>query len=1394
MSVFVGDKELEPIGTESVTLKNWLGGWAGKVLIVYIGFVLLHVVYTFFRWGGEENAALISNVASLVLYFFPGVYAWRTSTNKELTPRSRHAWRFIAYGHAAYLAGAALWLYFESILGEQPFPSWADAGYLLYFPLMMVGLLMMVERMVSKEERIGFGLDLAIIMTGGTLVVWYFLLQPMIAAGDDDTLKTVLSVGYPVGDLVLLLGIVSIVLRRKTLAGHAAINLLLIGVVGNFIADFFFSYQSLQGTYQTGNWVDAVYTLACLPVVLGAHYSYLQGATGYAISSVPSKRAERSFLSLPYIAVLVSYAILITIEFYNEDLSHGIDIFVAAFLTLLVLARQFLFIRESWRASEAVNDLTDRIQGIYSAASDGIGVASFDGRFLEVNDACCEMTGYSREEFLSSIRYFDLLAEKCRSKANLAARSVAANGTAVEYEADFVRKDGTRFTALVTTYGVRSRTGETTSIAAIVHDITARKNMENRLREAEERWKLALRVNRDGIWDWDLANNTYYYSPRWREMFGFDADEEIVANTTEAGRFFHQDDRHLMEKISSAVKGGELPYFEIEFRHICKDGSYKWVRCRGEAIFDERSGKLTRVIGLNTDISERKRAESERAAIGAILKGASETSNLDELLDLIHRRVSDVIYAENFFVALYNKETKLFSMQFFLDKVDKKPPATTLEGTRSHFVFESGEAILLDETNTKQYEKEGKFRLVGSPPKYWLGVPLRTPNEVIGVLVVQSYDDAHRFESQDVDFLKAVGDQIAQAVERKLIEDRLRESSALLREAQRIAHVGSWEMDIASSKLKWSDELWQIFGLSPGEFDLSYDAFLSLLHQGDRESVKRAVDEALSSGSFSGLEHRIVQSDGTIRHLLANGELVRDEDGLPLKLIGSAQDITERKTAEMRMLLQTVALESAANGVVITDSSGTIEWVNPAFTTLTGYLPDEAIGSNPRILKSGKTQDDVYKNMWSAIAAGKVWQGEIVNRKKDGSLYDEEMTITPVDDGSGSIAHFIAIKRDITERKLAEAALRESEGQHRLLFESNPFSVYVYDIETLKFLAVNEAAVKHYGYSREEFLNDLTLKDIRPPEDADELVERVSKVRPDRDTVASPSRHQKKDGTLLNVEITSHYILFNGRPAEIVLVNDVTNRKLAEEQLRIFNERLQQSNRELQDFAYVASHDLQEPLRKVQTFADRLNTKYAERLDETGLDYLERMRNAASRMQTLIQDLLSFSRVTTKAQPFVKVDLDQIARDVLSDLEVKIEETQAEIELRDLPKIDADPSQMRQLIQNLVGNALKFRDPDVAPHICISATNGTSGDHGAQYTVTVEDNGIGFEEKYTEKIFTVFQRLHGRTDYEGSGIGLAVCRKIVERHRGTITAKSELGRGSKFIFTLPERQRTTDAN
>lgn len=291
----------------------------------------------------------------------------------------------------------------------------------------------------------------------------------------------------------------------------------------------------------------------------------------------------------------------------------------------------------------------------------------------------------------------------------------------------------------------------------------------------------------------------------------------------------------------------------------------------------------------------------------------------------------------------------------------------------------------------------------------------------------------------------------------------------------------------------------------------------------------------------------------------------------------------------------------------------------------------------------------------------------------------------------------------------------------------------------------------------------------------------------------SDIRNRAKDGSIFWVDTTIVPLLKGEEhPQQFLSISqDISDRKRAEQEMRLLTERLELNNRELQDFAYVSSHDLQEPLRKIQAFGDRLKTTNGDVLNERGKDYLERMLNAANRAQVLINDLLAFSRITTKAQSFVPIALGEVLEGVLSDLEVRVEQTGTTIICAPLPVIEADPSQMRQLFQNLISNAIKFCKDNVAPIIQILVQMIQQDDHYF-YEIRVIDNGIGLDPKYSDRIFQMFQRLHGRNAYEGTGIGLAICRKIVERHGGMITVESQIDQGATFIITLPLKQATVE--
>lgn len=257
---------------------------------------------------------------------------------------------------------------------------------------------------------------------------------------------------------------------------------------------------------------------------------------------------------------------------------------------------------------------------------------------------------------------------------------------------------------------------------------------------------------------------------------------------------------------------------------------------------------------------------------------------------------------------------------------------------------------------------------------------------------------------------------------------------------------------------------------------------------------------------------------------------------------------------------------------------------------------------------------------------------------------------------------------------------------------------------------------------------------------------------------------------------------------ELAQLNKSLDEKVLEQtkELRLYNKRLKESNFDLENFAAIASHDLQEPLRKIITFGAQLTEEYSGQLDENGKFYIDRMTSSAIRMRDLINDLLAYSRVIRKGSPAEELDLSETIKYILQDLELKIREKNATVHVGKLGHIEADPTQIRQVFQNLISNALKFQKPGVAPAIHIEAVENKPEEGYVE--ITVKDNGIGFDEKYLERIFTIFKRLHGRREYEGSGIGLAVCRRIINRHNGHITASSTPNEGSLFIIQLPINQ------
>lgn len=588
--------------------------------------------------------------------------------------------------------------------------------------------------------------------------------------------------------------------------------------------------------------------------------------------------------------------------------------------------------------------------------------------------------------------------------------------------------------------------------------------------------------------------------------------------------------------------------------------------------------------------------------------------------------------------------------------------------------------------------------------------------------------------------------------------------------------------------------------------------WLEAIHPDDRSHTAEVWSKAVANRSFYEVEYRLRRYDGEYRNTIARGVPVLEADGSVREWIGTNTDITESKQAEKALReseekYQTIARVSPV-GIFQTDAAGNNIYLNKRGCEIAGLTAEEARGQGWSKTLHPEDRDRVTGEWQQALREKQIFKSEYRWLRPDGTFSWVLCQAVAVRDETGEVTLYLGTLSDITERVEAEVELRqykenleqlveertaelgqayvrlqENEARYRAIVEDQTELIcrFVPD-GTLTF--VNSAYCRYFNKKEDELVGKSFMPRI-PEEDWAAAETALGNLNPENPVVTIEHRVILPDGEVRWQQWTDRMVYDReGKAVEMQAVGrDISDRKLAEEELKAYAAKLEISNRELQDFAYVASHDLQEPLRKIQAFGDRLNSKYGDVLTDKGRDYLARMQNAAARMQTLIQDLLSFSRITTKARPYAPVNLKEIATAVVSDLEVRVEETGATVEIVNLPTLDADALQMRQLFQNLISNALKFHKEDLSPLVKLEAAR-----QGNMYEIKVIDNGIGFEEKYSDRIFTIFQRLHGRSAYEGTGIGLAVCRKIVERHGGTITARSTPGEGATFIFTLPVQQ------
>lgn len=584
----------------------------------------------------------------------------------------------------------------------------------------------------------------------------------------------------------------------------------------------------------------------------------------------------------------------------------------------------------------------------------------------------------------------------------------------------------------------------------------------------------------------------------------------------------------------------------------------------------------------------------------------------------------------------------------------------------------------------------------------------------------------------------------------------VRSSEALLRQVLEALPVGVWILDNQGKIIEANSAGKQVWVGAP---------FTGFEGDGEYRGRRRTTGELIQPEDWAGAralrlgvstldeEVEIECQDGTRKVILSSAIPLRTESGMLQGAIIVNQDISSRVRAEE----------------ALQDAYRELEAANKELSTINARLEEANRELETRVEERTADLQRANERLEAVNAELQEANDELARAKLD-------------------LEWDLAERERITDR-LSEVitTLEERERQLRTILEALPVGVWLTDARG-SITYANPAAQRIWSGAGVKIskLDMLVGKRMDGDQQFDLQMGEISRALQTREAVLNETIDIKcQDGNYKIIRSSAVPILDeNENPMGVVVVNeDITDQSRAEEALRSYAERLERSNQDLEHFAFIASHDLQEPLRKVRSFGDLLKSEYSHLLGDRGRDFIFRMQDAAGRMQSMISDLLAYSRVSTHTSPFSRVDLCEVAREVITDLESLIERTGGKVELDQLPSVEADPAQMRQLLMNLLVNALKFHHKDTVPVVRVYGMEAEDG--GKTVKFCVEDNGIGFDLQYLDRIFQPFQRLHGRSEYEGSGIGLAICRKIVERHGGSISASSTPGQGSTFTVTLP---------
>ena len=899
------------------------------------------------------------------------------------------------------------------------------------------------------------------------------------------------------------------------------------------------------------------------------------------------------------------------------------------------------------------------------------------------------------------------------------------------------------------------------------------------LEESQNQLKFAVDAAELGTWDLNPTTNRFVYNEKLRNWFGLSHEYEIEAPLA-INSIAERDQQRTIDAMTAAMTPSSDGKYLIQHSVINPiDGIERIILAKGKALFDE-NGVAYRFSGTAQDITHEvqyKKIQEEKIKFNTKLIESSP--DCVKIID-IEGRIS---YMNENGVSMLEGDSK----KSFVNRVWR-----TMWGEK--------ESKMVNEAVEKAFQGQTiNFQASALTPKgtwkWWDIIVSALPNEdgVIKDLLAVS---------RDISVLKNA-------------EKKLEEKEEQLRCALEGGNLGFFDSYPQTGELNWSAKTKEFFDLAP-ETEVNFEQYQKMIHSDDYENAQKNLVETLQNGKSVLYENEYRTSNQKTRWLKVVGKIKRDESGTPKRVTGIVQDITEKKLADIKLIESEknfrMLADQAPIWIWLTDIDVNILYTNTALLNFLGI--DHYSDFTGKVWETVVHPDDiavVYENFSNVAFQQKSSNFECRAKNAVTGIYEWIFLHVVARTEGNEFAGFIGTAINIHQQKMQMIALEESEERFRTLADSLPQTIWITD---------EKGSVKFLSKKWEEFsvIYDKIFEEwqsIIHPDD----IEGVGKAW---SYSLSTGVVYKYDMRLKNKKGEYKWFMVNGEPIfdtenkivkwvgaftdvhtektfSQILESEVNERtkelSVAKDNLTFKNEELLRMNKELESFAYVSSHDLQEPLRKIQTFANRILEKENENLSDLGKEYLKRMSLAGERMQQLIQDLLAYSRTKTSNRKFESSDLETILNDIKDDLRDEIKQKEVVIETDETCYIMVKiiPFQFRQLLYNLISNSIKFSKTEVQPVIKLTCKIDKGSKMFYQhlvpdqkyYHLKISDNGIGFKPDYKEKIFEIFQRLHGREEYTGTGIGLAIVKKIIENHNGFISADGEMGVGATFDIYIP---------